>query len=148
MSDSARRNWSVRARYSGNTAAVIVEFPDNEILLIKRNTVPFKGYWALPEGRLEEGETAERAAIREVKEETGLDIEILRSIGEYRETGVQGDIEYDFSPTCFLAKPIGGTVKRQESEIQQIELFRLEELPRELAFEHSKMISDYLRVRG
>ncbi len=53
------------------TAAAIIE-RNGKILLALRNTEPFKGYWAIPGGHIDFGETAEQAVIREVKEETGL----------------------------------------------------------------------------
>ncbi len=132
-------------KFSGRTATAIVDFPDSRILLVKRGTVPFKGYWALPGGKVDAEETVEQAVVREVKEETGLDIEIMRQIGEYREKGVQGGIEYDYQPACFLVKPVGGSIRRQEKEIEEIKLFRLDEIPEELAFVHSSMIKDYVR---
>lgn len=130
-------------KFAGRTSVAIVEFADRRILLIKRRTVPFKGYWALPGGRVEAGESVEEAVVREVKEETGLDIEIIRKIGEYREKGFKDGVEYDYTPACFLTKPIGGEIRRQESEIEQIKLVKLEETPRKLAFVHSRMIRDY-----
>lgn len=131
-------------KFSGRTTAAIVEFPDKRILLVKRRTVPFKGYWALPGGRVEAGETVEQTVIREVKEETGLDVEIVKKIGEYREKGFKDGIEYDYSPACFLVRPVAGEIRRQESEIEEIRLADVEEIPIELAFEHSKMLHDYV----
>jgi 8-oxo-dGTP diphosphatase len=124
----------------------IVEFPDGRILLVRRGTVVYKGYWALPGGRVDFGENAEQAIVREVKEETGLDVDIVERIGEYRETGVQDGIEYDYQPTCFLVRPIGGRIRRQEMEIEEVKLFSLDGLPTRLAFEHSSMIRDYVRM--
>jgi len=77
-------------KYSGRTATAIIEFPPQMILLIKRDTVPFKGYWALPGGRAEPSEAVEQTIVREVKEETGLDVAVVRKIGEYHE--LVGDI--------------------------------------------------------
>ena len=134
-------------RYSGKTATAIITYPENKILLIKRSTAPFVGYWALPGGRSEPGETAEQTVIREVKEETGLDIAVINKIGEYHEQGVQAGLEYDYYATCFLTKPVGGAIKGQESEISDIQLFSLDNLPKALAFEHTQMIKDYaLRI--
>ena len=130
-------------KFAGRTTVAIVEFDDKRVLLIKRRTVPFKGYWALPGGRVEAGESVQEAIVREVKEETGLDIEILRKIGEYHEKGFKDGVEYDYTPACFLAKPIGGEIRRQESEIEEIKLIKLEETPKKLAFVHSRMIHDY-----
>jgi len=131
-------------KFSGRTTAAIVEFPDKRIVLVKRRTIPFKGYWALPGGRVEPGESVEQTVVREVKEETGLDVEIVEKIGEYREKGLQDGVEYDYSPACFLTKPVGGDIRRQESEIEEIRLLSVERIPGKLAFEHSRMIRDYV----
>jgi 8-oxo-dGTP diphosphatase len=131
-------------RYTGKTSTAIIPFTPDNILLVKRDTVPFKGYWALPGGRMDSGETVEQTVVREVKEETGLDVTVVRKIGEYVEKGVKDDVEYEYYPTCFLVKVVGGEIKRQESEIQEIRLFSLKDLPDLLAFEHDKMIKDYL----
>jgi len=134
-------------KFSGKTVTAIVEFPANQILLVKRRTAVFKGYWALPGGGVNAGETAEQAIIREVEEETGLRVEIVRKIGEYRESGVQAGIEYDYYPTCFLVKPIGGEIRKQEKEIEDIKLINLKGVPEKLAFEHSSMIKDYASTK-
>lgn len=133
-------------KFSGKTATAIVEFPNNKILLVKRATVIFKGYWALPGGKVGPGETVEHAVVREVKEETGLDVEIVRKVGEYHENGVQNGIEYDYYPSCFLVKPVGGNIRRQEKEIEDIRLVDLKNIPEKLAFEHSSMIEDYINI--
>ena len=134
-------------KFAGRTVTAIVEFPDNKILLVKRATVVFKGYWALPGGRVDAGETVEQTVVREVGEETGLHVKVVRKIGEYHETGVQDRIEYDYHAACFLVEPVGGSVRRQEEEIEDIRLVCPEEIPERLAFEHSRMIRDYLRTR-
>ena len=134
-------------KYTGKTATALIPFPQNKILLIKRNTIPFKGYWGLPGGRMDAGETIEQTIVREVKEETGLDVEVVGKIGEYVEKGIKDDVEYEYYPTCFLVKTLSGEIKKQESEIQDIQLFNLKELPEQLAFEHHKMIQEYLRIR-
>lgn len=130
-------------KYSGRTATAIIEFPLDTILLIKRDTVPFKGYWALPGGRAEPSENVEQTVVREVKEETGLDVAVVRKIGEYHEQGIQGGVEYDYYPACFLVKVVGGEMRKQQGEIQEIQLFSLDDVPEPLAFVHSTMVKDY-----
>jgi 8-oxo-dGTP diphosphatase len=132
--------------YTGKTATAIIPFPDGKILLVKRDTIPFKGYWALPGGRMDPGESVEQTVIREVKEETGLDAAIVCKVGEYVEVGVKDDVEYEYFPTCFVVKKVGGEIKKQDSEIQEIQLFSLNQLPKPLAFEHDSMIADYLKL--
>jgi len=133
-------------KFAGRTATAIIPFPLNKILLIKRRTVPFSGYWALPGGRVDSGETVEQTIVREVKEETGLDVAVVSKIGEYHEQGVQDGVEYDYYPACFLVKTVGGEIRKQESEIEEIKLFSLNAVPAGLAFEHAQMIKDYVTL--
>ena len=131
-------------KYAGRTATAIITFPADTILLIKRRTMPFKGYWALPGGRVDPGETVKQTIVREVKEETGLDVLVVRKIGEYHEQGVQDGLDYDYYPACFLVKTLSGEIKKQESEIEDIKLFSIDQVPAPLAFEHAQMIKDFL----
>ncbi len=135
-------------KYAGRTATAIIRFPENKILLIKRSTPPFVGYWALPGGRVEPNEAVEHTVVREVKEETGLDVEIVRKVGEYHEQGVQAGLQYDYYPACFLVKTVGGELNRQEGEIAEIQLFSFDKLPDVLAFEHASMVKDYVATLG
>lgn len=131
-------------KFQGRTATAIIIYPENKILLVKRSTPPFIGYWALPGGRAEHREKVEDTVLREVKEETGLNGKVLRKIGDYHEKGIQDGYEYDYYPTCFLVKPVSGKIERQKSEITEIRLFKFEEIPNDLAFEHKQMIEDYI----
>ena len=134
-------------RYSGKTSTAIIPYPDCKILLIKRNTPPFIGYWALPGGRMDLGESIEQTVIREVREETGLVTCIVEVLGEYVEKGIKDDVEYEYYPTCFVVSIVGGELRKQDSEIQEIQLFSLNALPLPLAFEHEKMIEDYIHAK-
>lgn len=59
-------------------------FDDNtNFILIKRKNDPFKNYWALPGGFVEYGESVETAAIREAKEETNIDVELIDLVNVY-----------------------------------------------------------------
>jgi 8-oxo-dGTP pyrophosphatase MutT (NUDIX family) len=86
--------------------------------------------------------------VREVKEETGIEVEIVEKIGEYHENGVQDGVEYDYYPACFLVKPVGGKIERQKKEIECIKLFNLKEIPDRLAFKHARMLHDYILMRA
>jgi 8-oxo-dGTP pyrophosphatase MutT (NUDIX family) len=57
------------------TMAFVFDKSRNKILLVKRRDIPV---WVIPGGRVEKGETSERAAVRETKEESGFDIKIIR----------------------------------------------------------------------
>jgi len=145
--EKENNNLNKTRRYTGITATAIILFPNDEILLIKRKTRPFVGYWALPGGRMDLGETVEETIVREVKEETGLDVAIISKIGKYVEKGFKDEVDYEYYPTCFVVKPVGGELKKQDSEIQKMELFSLDTLPTPLAFEHDQMIKDYKKIK-
>ncbi|WP_404448626.1 NUDIX hydrolase [Sutcliffiella horikoshii] len=81
------------------SAATVVLNDKNEVLLIKG---PRRG-WEMPGGQVEEGESLKDASIRETKEESGIDVEIVKFCGVFQ--NVNGSI----CNTLFLAKPIGGT---------------------------------------
>lgn len=80
------------------SAATIVLNDKNEILLIKG---PRRG-WEMPGGQVEEGESLKDAAIRETKEESGIDIEVTKFCGIFQ------NVERSICNTLFLGKPIGG----------------------------------------
>lgn len=121
------------------TDAIIIQ--NGKILLVKRNTEPFKGMWALPGGRLEDNETLEQCCIREVKEESGLEVEIVRLVGVYSDPS--RDPRKVVSAT-FLCKVKAGNLAPQNSEISDVRWFPLDQLP-PLAADHEKMIKDVLK---
>ncbi|WP_098746263.1 NUDIX domain-containing protein [Paenibacillus sp. EZ-K15] len=98
------------------SAAAIVINEKNELLLIKG---PRRG-WEMPGGQVEVGESLSRAAIRETKEESGIDIEIIKFCGIFQNVG------NSICNTLFLAKPIGGELI-QSSESLESGFFPLEE---------------------
>lgn len=58
-------------------AAGIVVWKDDQVLLIQRGREPLKGQWSIPGGKIEYGETSRDTALRELKEETGVEAEII-----------------------------------------------------------------------
>jgi len=131
-------------KFQGKTATAIIPYKDKQILLIKRLTPPFIGYWALPGGRSEPGETQDQTVVREVQEETGLKVEVICKVGDYHEQGTESGYEYNYEPACYAVKPVGGELKKQDSEIGEIARFSLDALP-PLAFEHAEMVKDYIK---
>ncbi len=131
-------------KFQGRTATAIILFAEDQILLIKRTTPPFVGFWALPGGRSEPSEKVEQTVVRETREETGLDVKIVGKVGEYHEVGEQGGHEYDYNAVCFQVEKVGGEIRKQKGEVSEIRLFALDQLPEQLAFLHAQMIKDFV----
>lgn len=77
------------------------------VVLIKRGQPPRQGQWSIPGGKQEFGETVREAAVREVKEETGLDVELLGLVDVV--DLIAPDAHYTL--VDFVARPLGGTLQ-------------------------------------
>ncbi|ENN96383.1 NUDIX hydrolase [Methanocaldococcus villosus KIN24-T80] len=113
---------------------------DNKILLIKRKNDPFKGYYALPGGFVECGETVENAIIREVREETGLEVEVKRLFGVY--SSPNRDPRGHVISIVFILEIVGGKLKAGD-DAKDVKFFELNNLPK-LAFDHNNILEDFL----
>jgi ADP-ribose pyrophosphatase YjhB (NUDIX family) len=96
--------------------AVILQ--DGKVILVKRRAEPGKGRWSIPGGSVHLGEKVRDATIREAKEESGLDIEIVddRPLDVFDSiiTDERDRTKYHFALLEFLAKPKGGNLKAAE----------------------------------
>lgn len=120
--------------------AIIYE--DGSIVLIRRGQEPFKGKWALPGGFVEYGETVEQAAIREMKEETNLDVMLIGLLGVY--SAPDRDPRKHTISTVFVAEPIQGEL-REGDDASEAAWFSLETLDlSSLAFDHSQIVRDMI----
>ncbi|MHA2315666.1 MAG: NUDIX domain-containing protein [Candidatus Hermodarchaeia archaeon] len=113
----------------------VIQMEDGSIIFIQRKNPPFQGQWALPGGQVEVGETVEAAIIREVKEETGLKIKVVRLIGVFSDP--QRDPRGHTVSIAFFVHPIGGVLSAG-SDASQAEAFR--EPPDNLAFDHETIL--------
>jgi ADP-ribose pyrophosphatase YjhB (NUDIX family) len=84
----------------------------NRILLVERGREPLKGYWSLPGGVLETGETLDQGIRREVREETGLVIEPLEVVEIFERImrDEEGRPEYHYVLIDYLCRPAGGSL--------------------------------------
>ena len=112
------------------------------IVLIKRKFPPFG--WALPGGFVDYGESLEQAAIREAKEETSLDIELLCQMHTYSDP--KRDPRKHTISTVFIARAEGNPIARDDA--QEIKVLSKDELNFPLAFDHEKILKDYFERRN
>jgi ADP-ribose pyrophosphatase len=110
------------------------------IVLVERRYEPL-GY-ALPGGFVEVGETVEKAVLREVKEETGLDAQIVKLLGVYSEPN--RDPRFHVVSVVFVldayGEPMGG------DDAKKAVVFPIEDLPFDkIVFDHAKILKDFLR---
>jgi ADP-ribose pyrophosphatase YjhB (NUDIX family) len=117
-------------------AAIVAVIDNGRVLLTKREDFEV---WCLPGGGVEEGESLAEAGIREVKEETGLDVELTRLVGVYSRMG--GGMN-DVHAVLYAAKPVGGELKTQPHETIEVTYFPFDELPNEMLFGHKKRTED------
>lgn len=114
------------------SAATIVLNDHNEILLIKG---PRRG-WEMPGGQVEEGESLKNAAIRETKEESGIDIEVIKFCGIFQ------NVNRSICNTLFLAKVIGGE-PTTSSESLEVGFFSIEKALEMVTFKNFRQRIEY-----
>jgi ADP-ribose pyrophosphatase YjhB (NUDIX family) len=122
------------------TVDIIIEL-DEGIVLIERKNPPHG--WAIPGGFVDYGESLEAAAMREAKEETGLDVELMRQFHTYSDPG--RDPRGHTVSTVFVARASG--VPQAADDAQAAGVFSGENLPEAMAFDHREILEDYFKER-
>ncbi len=121
------------------TVDIIIEIESKGIVLIKRKNPPYG--WAIPGGFVDYGESLEEAAIREAKEETNLDVELIRQFHTYSDP--KRDKRHHSISTIYIAKANG--IHEAKDDALEIGIFNESNLPDELAFDHRLILTDYFK---
>ena len=123
-SESARKYSDVP-----RVAVGVVILLNGKLLLVKRGQEPAKGLWTVPGGLVDVGEKVRDAAVREAKEELGLDIKIdrLLDVVDYIERDKKGDIRYHYVIADFLAFAVSGKLV-PASDVEEIMTVDLDDL--------------------
>lgn len=124
------------------TTDSVIFFSNNDeqkVLLIKRKSDPFKGKWALPGGFLEDEEPLETGAKRELKEETGLEIDRLTQLRAFGRPG--RDPRGRTISVVFYGKVDSEEKVKGADDADEAQWFSLKELP-ELAFDHDRVLTE------
>ncbi|MDH5516587.1 MAG: NUDIX hydrolase [Gammaproteobacteria bacterium] len=126
------------------TADIIIEVKqqqNTQIVLIERLNPPFG--WAIPGGFVDCGETVEAAAIREAKEETGLEITLEVLLGCY--SAPDRDPRFHTVSLVYIATAEG--VPQAGDDAKTVRLVNINALDVELAFDHQRILMDYLEYK-
>lgn len=123
------------------TVDVIIRMPDDRLVLVRRRNPPHG--WALPGGFVDVGETLEEAAVREAREETGLDVELEGQFHAYSDPA--RDPRGHTASVVFLGRAEGQP--RGADDAAEARAFSPGELPEPMAFDHAEILADYRRYR-
>jgi len=125
------------------TADIFIFNEDLDFILIKRKNNPYKDCWALPGGFVEYGESVETAAVREAKEETSIDVELIDLVNVYSEP--DRDPRGHTVTVAYTAKG-DFNAKKADSDAKDIGIFSQDDLGQlEIAFDHRKIITDCIK---
>jgi NAD+ diphosphatase len=127
--------------HSKPTAGAVVEDEEGRVLLARRAHEPFKGRWDLPGGFLEEGEHPLDALRRELREETGLEVEPLEFLGAWMDR-YGGDSTAESTLNLYwTARAVAGEPKAAD-DVYDLRWFPRDELPPpdEIAFENVPLV--------
>jgi len=127
------------------TVDIIIETtrPDGKrgVVLIQRKNPPFG--WALPGGFVDYGESLEEAAVREAREETSLNVDLVSQFHTYSNPG--RDPRFHTISTVYIARTKG--VPKARDDARAAGVFTPGDLPGPLAFDHAKILKDYFRAK-
>ncbi len=121
------------------TVDIIIEIESKGIVLIKRKNPPYG--WAIPGGFVDYGENLEEAAMREAKEETNLDVKLIRQFHTYSDP--KRDPRHHSISTVYIAKAKG--IPKAKDDALEIGIFNESNLPDEMAFDHLSILNDYFK---
>lgn len=127
------------ARNPFPTVDVVLYRPEQGILLIERRNPPHG--WALPGGFIDYGESAEQAAVREAREETGLQVTLTGLLGVYSRP--DRDPRFHSLSVVFMAAAGSDAEPLAGDDARRARFFPLDLLPRDIAFDHREIIADF-----
>ena len=135
MKGSKPRGMKVERAVSAGGVVVREGDTGPEVVICGRDS---DGVWGLPKGTPDEGESLEQAAVREVSEETGLQVKIVKKIGVVEYWFSSDGVRYHKWVHHFLMRATGGDIEDHDEEYDRVEWLPIEEALRTLTFENDK----------
>jgi 8-oxo-dGTP diphosphatase len=127
------------------TTDLVITDEQGRVLIMRRGNAPYRGAWCLPGGQVEPGETVEQAAVREIREEQGVETALNGFVGVYSAPG--RDPRGSYVSIVWRGRIIGGTLAPSEEAVEVRWLAQDEDLG--LAFDHGVILQDHWKsVRG
>jgi ADP-ribose pyrophosphatase YjhB (NUDIX family)/inorganic pyrophosphatase len=118
---------------------------EGKVLLVRRKHDPYRGWWMLPAGFVEYGEYAADTALREAREETGLEVELTSLFGLYFGTDDPRNVAH---LAVYRAKAVGGA-PRAGDDAAEVAAFAPEALPSQIAFRaHREALADWVALQA
>ncbi len=131
---------NIKYKIPSLTVDIFIFNEKNQFILIKRKNDPFKDHWAIPGGFVDYGETTEHAAIRESKEETSIDVELIKQFHVY--SNPDRDPRRHTVSVVYLARGNFDDAKADD-DAKDIGVFSFDELNGlDVAFDHMDILND------
>ena len=142
MTHLSYRTFQKVCKLKPMAVADCVAIKDDSVLLVKRTYPPFKDMWCLPGGFMDNYETIEQTALRELKEETGATGKVISLIGVY--SGSKRDPRCTTIDVAYLIE-ITRLTRKHDDESSEVKFFPINMLPI-LGFDHSTIVKDAIKI--
>ena len=139
----------MNTRFAVSSGGVVVRRRDDgawETVLASRRTRAGRLVWGLAKGQIEEGESPDVAALREVEEETGITSRLLGSLGEISYWFVWEGERVKKTVHFFLMEATGGDTSRHDHEMEEVAWFPLDEAPRIAGYASERKVLEQARA--
>lgn len=138
----ARCGAAVAQRNPFATVDIVLHRAGQGVLLIERRNPPCG--WALPGGFIDCGESAEQAAVREAREETGLAVRLTGLLGVYSDP--DRDPRFHTLSVAYTAECEAGAIPCAGDDAKNARFFPLDALPADMAFDHRRIVHDFAKT--